>query len=126
MLRDKTAVAFVATAFPDESLVFYRDKLGLELVEDTPFALVFACPNVMLRIQKIAKPAPAPNTVFGWDVEDIYTTISQLRQQGIEPVDFPGMDQDEDGVWASPSGARVAWFRNPDGNVLSLTEFSPG
>jgi catechol 2,3-dioxygenase-like lactoylglutathione lyase family enzyme len=91
MLGDKRAVAFIATALPDESLVFYRDRLGLELVEDSPF--------------------------------DIRATMTELRRQGIEPVDFPGLDQDDDGIWQSPSGAMVAWFRNPDGNVLSLTQF---
>jgi catechol 2,3-dioxygenase-like lactoylglutathione lyase family enzyme len=123
MLGDKRAVAFIATALPDESLVFYRDRLGLELVEDSPFALVFACPNIMLRVQKVTRPAAAPNTVFGWDVGDIRATMTELRRQGIEPVDFPGLDQDDDGIWQSPSGAMVAWFRNPDGNVLSLTQF---
>ena len=123
MLGDKPAVAFVATAFPDESLVFYRDKLGLELVEDSPFALVFACPNVMLRVQKVAEPALVTHTVFGWDVPDIHASLGNLHKQGIEPVRFPGLQQDDGGVWASPSGALVAWFRNPDGNCLSLTQF---
>ena len=123
MLADNDGVAFLATAVPDESVSFYRDQLGLELVEDSPFALVFACRNVMLRVQKVTAPTPVSHTVFGWDVADIRETLRKLAQRGIDAAFFPGLPQDETGIWASPSGALVAWFRNPDGNCLSLTQF---
>lgn len=122
MLRNQPLIAFVATARPGESLTFYRDILGMELVEDSPFALVFKTPRNMLRIQKVQQLAPAAHTILGWEVTDIRTYIAELTALGATFTRYPGMPQDEHGVWSSPSGAQIAWFRDPDGNVLSLTQ----
>ena len=75
-----------------------------------------------LLIQKVESHDPLPYTELGWKVLDIAAKVSALRDKGVHCERFPGMAQDELGVWASPSGARVAWFKDPDGNVLSLTQ----
>ena len=122
MLSDQEVMAFVATDRASEALGFYRDVLGLRFVADEPYALVFQLGAVTLRIQKVESHDPLPYTTLGWKVLDIAAKVSALRDKGVLCEGFPGMAQDELGIWASPSGARVAWFKDPDGNVLSLTQ----
>ena len=102
---------------------FYRDTLGLSLVSDDPFAIVFDANGTMLRVQKVKELQPAQYTALGWDVPDIYARVKELTSRGVLFERFPGLPQDEHGVWATPSGAKVAWFKDLDGNVLSLTQF---
>jgi catechol 2,3-dioxygenase-like lactoylglutathione lyase family enzyme len=120
---DTEVMCFVATARPDAALAFYRDILGLRLTEDSPFALVFETGERMLRVQKVAQVAPVPNTVLGWKVADIHREIRELEGKGVAFTRFDGLLQDEGGVWTSPAGHKIAWFRDPDGNNLSLTQF---
>jgi catechol 2,3-dioxygenase-like lactoylglutathione lyase family enzyme len=122
VLRDARPVAFVATTDPPRALHFYRDVLGLELVADEPFALVFDLAGTTLRIAKVERLDPQPHTVLGWVVEDVTAAVDGLRARGVEPTRYPGMEQDVDGVWRSPGGARIAWFVDPDGNTLSVTQ----
>jgi catechol 2,3-dioxygenase-like lactoylglutathione lyase family enzyme len=123
VLKGHEVIAFVATAQPGRALKFYGEVLGLNLVEDTPFALVFDVGGRMLRIQKVQMLVPAPHTVLGWGVPDIRSEIESLMSRGVAFEQYPGMLQDELGVWTSPDGHKVAWFRDADGNNLSLTEF---
>ena len=122
MLNEQELTAFLATQRAGAALLFYRDVLGLELVADEPYALVFQAGGVTLRIQKVESHQPLPYTALGWKVQDIAAQVAALRDKGVTCERFPGMAQDELGVWLSPSGARVAWFKDPDGNVLSLTQ----
>jgi len=114
-------VAFVATADAVRAREFYETVLGLRLIADDPFALVFDANGVMLRVQKVQTVSPAPYTSLGWRVADIGATIQGLK--GVTFERFPGLNHDDLGVWTSPRGALVAWFKDPDGNVLSLTQF---
>lgn len=114
-------IAFVATADPVAALRFYGDRLGLRLLEDGPFALVFDAAGTMLRVQKVATVAPVPYTVLGWAVDDIDGTVDGLVAAGVAAEHFPGMDADARGILRFADGTRVAWFRDPDGNLLSLT-----
>jgi catechol 2,3-dioxygenase-like lactoylglutathione lyase family enzyme len=123
MLTDQQLMAFLATARADETLVFYRDVLGLRFVGDEYVALVFESNGVMLRIQKVEQHQPLPYTALGWKVTDIAGKVRELSGRGARFERFPGMTQDEQGIWESPSGAHVAWFKDPDGNLLSLSEF---
>jgi catechol 2,3-dioxygenase-like lactoylglutathione lyase family enzyme len=123
MLQDQELMAFVATSHAAQSLEFYRDVLGLKLVADEPFAIVFESGKTMLRIQKAEGHQPLPYTALGWRVTDIAAKVAELSGRGVSFERFPGMDQDAQGIWAAPSGARVAWFKDPDNNVLSLTQF---
>ena len=122
-LREQPIVAFVATSDPDRAKKFYRDTLGLRLVsEQLPFALVFDLHGTMLRVSIVNKFKPAGFTVLGWHVPKIQVAVTALTKAGVEFERYPGMDQDELGIWSSPSGARIAWFKDPDGNTLSLSE----
>jgi catechol 2,3-dioxygenase-like lactoylglutathione lyase family enzyme len=122
-LSDRDIIAFVATRDPVRAKGFYRDTLGLRLVsEELPFALVFDLHGVMLRVTVVKELRPAGYTILGWQVPDIVTGAKALRKAGVRFERYPGMEQDELGVWTSPSGAKVAWFKDPDGNTLSISE----
>jgi len=122
-LSDHDMVAFVATRDPVRAKEFYRDTLGLRLVsEELPFALVFDLHGVMLRVTVVKDLKPAGYTILGWQVSDIVTGAKALQKAGVRFERYPGMEQDEVGVWTSPSGAKVAWFKDPDGNTLSISE----
>jgi PhnB protein len=115
-------MAFLATADAERSKIFYRDMLGLALLGDEPGALVFAAGETVLRVQEIARHVAPRQTALGWCVENIAAAVVMLEERGVRFVRHAGMLQDERGVWTAPSGAKVAWFEDPDGNVLSLTE----
>lgn len=123
MLGSQKLVAFVATRDPVQAKKFYRDSLGLQLVSEDEFALVFDAAGTMLRVTCVPEVAAAKYTVLGWQVPDIVWTAKQLQTKGIATEHYPGMQQDDLGIWHSPSGARVAWFKDPDGNTLSITQF---
>jgi catechol 2,3-dioxygenase-like lactoylglutathione lyase family enzyme len=123
MLGDCEVMAFVPTAHPDHAKIFYRDTLGLELLEDSPFALVFRAGRTMLRVQKVPQLTPLPFTTLGWRVPDVRAAVEELSGKQVSFVRYDGMNQDALGIWLAPGGAKVAWFKDPDGNTLSLTEF---
>lgn len=123
MLNASNLIAFVATTNAEHARAFYEGTLGLTLVEENPFALVFDANNVMLRVQKVQSLNPATHTTLGWNVSNIRGTITALIQKSVVFERYARLSQDELGIWLSPSGAQVAWFKDPDGNVLSLTEF---
>src|SRR5262245_37111027 len=114
---------FVATANAEKSRTFYERVLGLEFVADEPYALVFQVGRSMLRIQKVDKVPRIPFTLLGWEVADIRGVVRRLSADGVTFARYEGLGQDGDGIWLSPGGARVAWFQDPDGNTLSLTQF---
>ena len=122
MLGDATLMAFVATTDTDACRAFYEGILGLDVVMDTPFALVFDANGTVLRAQKVETVTPAPQTVLGWEVTDIEGQVRRLTDAGVAMLRHDGMEQDDLGIWTTPGGARVVWFNDPDGNVLSLTE----
>jgi catechol 2,3-dioxygenase-like lactoylglutathione lyase family enzyme len=116
-------ILFLATANAERSREFYERMLGLAFVADEPPALVFQVGDSMLRIQKVDRVHKAPYTVLGWTVQDIRRTVQDLRGAGVEFQRYKGLAQDDDGIWHAPSGALVAWFQDPDGHTLSLTQF---
>ncbi len=116
-------ILFAATTNSKRSRKFYEDALGLEFVADEPYALVFRSGQLQLRIQKVARKPKINYTVLGWVVTDILKTVRQLSRTGVEFMRYDGLDQDADGIWRAPGGARVAWFQDPDDNTLSLTEY---
>ena len=118
-----TPILFAATTNSERSRKFYEQTLGLEFVADDPYALVFRSGQLQLRIQKVDRKPRIDYTVLGWAVTDIQKTVQQLSSDGVEFTRYDGLDQDADGVWRAPSGAKVAWFRDPDDNTLSLTEY---
>ena len=124
MLSTASLVGFVATAKPLEAKRFYQDVLGLTLLEDSPYALVFDANGTTLRVQKVEKVSVAGYTALGWEVSNIRAVMQHLSQQGVVFERYEGLSQDQAGIWRTPDGSRVAWFRDPDGNTLSLTEHS--
>jgi catechol 2,3-dioxygenase-like lactoylglutathione lyase family enzyme len=124
LLDSSPIMAFTATADADRAKAFYRDQLGLRLVSDEPYALVFDAAGTMLRVQRVKEVREAQYTALGWRVSDIAAKVEELEKAGVrfERYGLPG--QDENGIWTPPgSNARVAWFKDPDGNILSLTQF---
>ncbi len=115
-------VAFVPAKNVETAKRFYRDTLQLRFVAQTPFALVFDAAGVALRVTIVHDLTPAEYTVLGWQVSDVAAAVCELRERGVQFKKHPGMQQDDLGIWTSPDGARIAWFTDPDGNVLSLTQ----
>jgi catechol 2,3-dioxygenase-like lactoylglutathione lyase family enzyme len=124
MLEASEVVAFVGSADLRRARVFYEQALGLRLIELNDFACVFDANGTMLRVTLVAEVAHSGYTVLGWRVSDIATTVDGLTAKGVAFLHYDGMDQDESGVWTTPGGDQVAWFADPDGNVLSLTQFT--
>ena len=123
MLANSALIAFLATAHPEQARAFYSEVLGLPLREESPFALVFDAHGTMLRIQKVDRLTHVGYTVLGWQVDDLYEAVEQLKQRGIRFERYPGLPQDEQGIWTTPDGSKIAWFTDPDGNTISLTAF---
>jgi predicted enzyme related to lactoylglutathione lyase len=123
MLKNADIVCFAATKNPDAAKAFYGQVLGLTLTEDSPFALAFDANGTMLRIQKVQEHTPPKHTTLGWRVTDIRAHIDELTRKGVRFERYERLAQDAAGIWESPSGALVGWFLDPDGNVLSLTQY---
>jgi catechol 2,3-dioxygenase-like lactoylglutathione lyase family enzyme len=117
-------VAFIPIADKDKAISFYRDQLGLTLVEDqSPFALVFDAAGVTIRVTFAGDFKPQPFTVLGWRVAEIETAAEELQSAGVPFNRYPGMnDQHPLAIWTAPGGTKVAWFTDPFGNVLSLQQ----
>ena len=116
-------IGFVATRNPASARKFYEDTLGLAFVSDDPFAVVFDANGTMVRVQKVSEFLPAHHTVLGWEVPDIRAEVAELTKRGVRFGRFDALAQDELGIWTSPSGGKVAWFKDPDRNTLSLAQF---
>jgi catechol 2,3-dioxygenase-like lactoylglutathione lyase family enzyme len=125
ILGGSEVIAFAPTTDPAKARAFYEGILGLRLVADEkPFALVFDANGIMLRVTTVHELKTQPFTILGWRIADIEGTVDKLVGAGVRFERFPGMnDSDPRGIWNSPGGARIAWFKDPDGNVLSVTEF---
>lgn len=119
-------MAFVGATDLERAKRFYRDVLGMDFRVDEGFAAVFDSGGTMLRISKVEAVAEARYTVLGWEVKDIGETVRVLLKRGVIFERYPqfGVQQDELGIWTAPDKTKVAWFKDPDGNILSVTEFS--
>ncbi len=122
MLSASKLVGFALTTDATRARAFYEGKLGLRFVGDDGFALSLDSNGNMIRLSKVKEFAPAVHTVLGWEVTDIAETVSGLQASGVDFERFGFLQQDEQGIWDAPGGARVAWFKDPDGNVLSLSQ----
>jgi len=124
VLASSDVIAFAASTDLGRARSFYETTLGLRVVDENAFACVFDAHGTMLRVTAVAEVAHPGYTVLGWRVADIGETVTRLASLGVDFARYDGMEQDAQGVWTSPSGDRIAWFADPDGNVLSLTELT--
>jgi catechol 2,3-dioxygenase-like lactoylglutathione lyase family enzyme len=122
MLSSARLMAFVPIRDSKKARPFYEGVLGLRFVSDDGFALVMDSNGVTVRLAKASNFKPAVFTVLGWQVVTIDEAVSDLEKRGVRFEKFPGLPQDEHGIWTAPGGAKVAWFKDPDGNILSLSQ----
>lgn len=122
MTPDSKIIGFIPTRNAERALEFYQNLLGLRFVSDDAFAIVFESNGNMIRLVRIEEFTPAPYTILGWQVEDVESTVKELAAKGLAFQRYSFLDQSEDGIWAAPGGAKVAWFHDPDGNTLSLSQ----
>jgi catechol 2,3-dioxygenase-like lactoylglutathione lyase family enzyme len=122
MLDTGKIVGFVGTSDYERARGFYEGKLGCEIISSGPFAMVASVGGHHIRIVKIADFIPAKYTVLGWEVADIVPVVDWLKTRGVELERYPWIQDQESGIWVTPDGDKVAWFKDPDGNVLSVSQ----
>ena len=126
MLGSAAVIAFAPTTDLARAIGFFGGVLGLHVLDESPFAVSFDASGTMLRVTLVDDLHPAPHTILGWRVTDCSSSSRELQRNGVEPERYPWLEQDDHGVWTAPSGDRVLWFKDPDGNLLSLTQFAAG
>src|ERR1700756_23081 len=126
MLNSAKIIAFVPIRDSKKSRPFYEETLGLGFVSDSPFALVMNANGTMVRLAKMPNFTPASFTIMGWEVSAIEQAVTELFGKGVRFEQFPGLPQDELGIWTAPTGDKVAWFKDPDGNILSISQHVEG
>lgn len=122
MLDTARIVAFVPIKDSSRSRAFYEGQLGLRFVSDDQFALVMDSNGIMVRLAKAPNFTPAGFTVMGWEVSAIEPAVTELKKKGVRFEIFSGLPQDANGIWTTPNGDKVAWFKDPDGNILSVSQ----
>ncbi len=120
MLASGKIVGFVPTKDSKKARSFYEGKLGFQFVSDDQYALVMRAGGTTIRIGKGQNFTPAPYTVLGWEVQNIAAVVTWLKERGVTFENYPLIQDRELGVWTTPTGDKVAWFKDPDGNVLSV------
>jgi catechol 2,3-dioxygenase-like lactoylglutathione lyase family enzyme len=121
MLASGKIVGFLLTKDYDKARAFYESKVGFEFVSVDQYALVMKIGGHMIRISKVPDFIPVRSTVLGWEVEDIEAVVAWLKKQGVAIETYPFIQDQELGIWIAPTGDKVAWFKDPDGNVLSVS-----
>jgi len=122
MLASMKIVAFVPIKDSEKARSFYEGVLGLRFVKDDGFALVFEANGIMVRAAQMKDFTPAQFTVLGWQVYEIENVVRDLQKKGVHFEIFGFFQQDELGIWTAPTGDKVAWFKDPDGNILSVSQ----
>jgi catechol 2,3-dioxygenase-like lactoylglutathione lyase family enzyme len=122
MLASGKMIGFVPTKDSKQAREFYEGKLGFQFVSDDPFALVMKAGETMIRVAKAKDFTPAPYTVLGWEVKNIEAIVASLKNSGVVFEKYPFVQDQELGIWTAPTGDKVAWFKDPDGNVLSVSQ----
>jgi catechol 2,3-dioxygenase-like lactoylglutathione lyase family enzyme len=123
MLGSSDVIAFAPATDLARARQFYEQTLGLRVTGENDFACVFDAHGTMLRVTAVPAVVPAAYTVLGWRVTGIEAAARDLAARGVVFIRYDSMDQDSSGIWTTPGGDKVAWFADPDGNILSLTEF---
>jgi predicted enzyme related to lactoylglutathione lyase len=122
MIAQNPLIAFIPTKDAARARLFYEEQLGLRFVSDDSFAVVMDANGIMVRIVRVGEFTPASFTILGWQVDDIHRAVAEMTSKGSQFKRYSFLEQSEDGVWTAPGGAKVAWFSDPDGNILSLSQ----
>jgi catechol 2,3-dioxygenase-like lactoylglutathione lyase family enzyme len=122
MLASGKLVGFVPTTDYEKARAFYEGKLGFEFISLDQFALVVKVGGHMIRIGKMPNFTPLQGTILGWEVDDIVAVVGWLKDRGVPVEKYPFVQDQELGIWTAPGGARIAWFKDPDGNILSVSQ----
>ena len=122
MLGSYDVVAFVLTTDPARAKRFYGETLGLRFVSQDNYAVVFDAHGIMLRVTILPGHKPSDHTVLGWEVPDVAAAVADLAKAGVSCEKYSFLQQDELGIWSAPGGTKIAWFKDPDGNVLSVSQ----
>ena len=124
MLASGKMVGFIPTRDYDKARAFYQDRLGFEFVSLDQYALVMSIGGHKVRITKIPNFTPLQGTILGWEVEDIEAVATALKNNGVALEKYPFVQDRELGIWTAPTGDKVAWFKDPDGNILGISQHS--
>lgn len=124
MLTEPKVTAFLPTVKPEKAKQFYQNILGLNLLSEDNYALEFEGNGTMLRITVVPELNPHPFAVLGFKIENIVSQVQMLTNKGVTFERYSSLEQDDLGVWTSPSKAKIAWFKDPDGNLISLTQYA--
>jgi catechol 2,3-dioxygenase-like lactoylglutathione lyase family enzyme len=122
MIAQNPLIVFIPTKDAARARVFYEEQLGLRFVSDDSFAVVMDANGTMVRIVRVGEFTPATFTILGWQVDDIHKTVAEMTSKGLQFTRYGFLEQSEDGVWTAPDGPKIAWFVDPDGNTLSLSQ----
>ena len=125
MLASANMIGFIPTKDYDKARAFYEGKLGLEFVSLDKFALVMNAGGRVIRITKVPNYTPLQGTILGWQVEKIESVAAWLKDRGVTLEKYPFAQDQELGIWTTPDGSKVAWFKDPDGNILSISQHTP-
>ena len=121
-MQNSNIIGFIPSANLDVAASFYTGLLGLEMVNRDEYALEYVINQTKLRIAKVGQVSKANYTILGWEVNDIHSLVKELNSKGVEFIFYEGMPQDDIGICTFPGGSKVAWFKDPDENILSLTQ----
>jgi catechol 2,3-dioxygenase-like lactoylglutathione lyase family enzyme len=122
MLSQSPLVAFIPTKDATRARGFYEQVLGLRFISEDSFAIVMDANGTMVRIVRVGDFTPFPFTILGWQVNDIHKIVAEMTGKDVNFTRYPYFEQSPDGVWTAPGGAKVAWFTDPDGNTLSISQ----
>jgi catechol 2,3-dioxygenase-like lactoylglutathione lyase family enzyme len=122
MIAQNPLIAFIPSKDAARARLFYEEKLGLRFISDDSFAVVMDANGIMVRITRVGEFTPFPFTILGWLVDDIHQTVAEMTSKGLQFKHYGFLEQGDDGVWTAPDGSKVAWFLDPDGNTLSLSQ----
>lgn len=122
MLGTQKLMAFIPTRDAAQARAFYETTLGLRVLHDDGFALILDANGTLIRVVRVGDFSAQPFTILGWQVPDIDAAVTDLTARGVQFLKIHGMEQSPTGVWTAPGGAKIAWFKDSDGNTLSVSQ----
>ena len=125
MLTNTPIIGLIPAHDAERARIFYEEKLGLSFLSDDGFAIVVKANETIIRIVRMGEFTPVPYTILGWEVANIEEIVAGLTAKGVEFQRYPFLPPDQVdalGIWSTPNGSKVAWFKDSEGNTLSLSK----